>query len=114
MGVFAIRILAAGALAGEVAKHPLASTGGGALIQGVDYGTDQEYAERLRPIANELGIGLPELGIRFALSKPEVSCALVGVSDVSQVDEAARAADAGPLPDHVIDVILSEAKHLPG
>lgn len=109
MGVFAIRVLAAGALAGEAEKHPLASAGGAPLIQGVDYSRDQQHAERLRPIAAELGIGLAELGIRFALSKPEVSCALVGISDMDQVEVAAQSAEAGPLPDDVIRRIVGLA-----
>jgi aryl-alcohol dehydrogenase-like predicted oxidoreductase len=109
MGVFAIRVLAAGALAGQVERHPLASKEGGALIQGVVYDDDAQHAERLRPIAEELGISLPELGVRFALSRPEVACALVGVSDGAQLEEAAAAASAGPLPPDVVDRIVSLA-----
>jgi aryl-alcohol dehydrogenase-like predicted oxidoreductase len=109
MGVLAIRVLAAGALAGEVVRHPLASREGGALIAGVDYDEDARQAERLRPIANELGITLPELGIRFGLSKPEVACALVGVSDASQLEQAVRAAEAGPLPAQVVERVVSLA-----
>jgi aryl-alcohol dehydrogenase-like predicted oxidoreductase len=114
MGVLAIRVLAAGALAGQVAKHPLASTSGGSLIAGLDYETDAAQAERLRPLADELGITLPELGIRFALSKPEVSAALVGVSDADQIEVAARAADAGPLPDATVQRILELAREYLG
>jgi len=110
MGVFAIRILAAGALAGQVDRHPIASREGAPLIQGVDYNADAQQAERLRPIAQELGISLPDLGIRFALSKLEVSCALVGVSDLEQVEVAARAAEAGPLPAEVVERIVALAR----
>ncbi len=110
MGILAIRILAAGALAGEVERHPLAGRGGGALIQGVDYEADARHAERLRPITRELGISLPELGVRFALSKPEVACALVGISDEAQLEQAAGAAEAGPLPAEAIERIVRIAR----
>jgi L-galactose dehydrogenase/L-glyceraldehyde 3-phosphate reductase len=102
----AIRILAAGALAGAVPRHPLAGGTGGVLVQGTEYDSDVERAERLRPIAAELGINLPELAVRFALSNPEIASALVGISSVDQVDEAARAAEAGPLPDEVVQRIV--------
>ncbi len=113
MGVFAIRILAAGALAGHVEKHPLASRGGGPLIQGVDYDADAQHGERLRPLAEEIGITLPELGVRFALGRPEVSCALVGVSDQAQLEEAVRAAEAGPLPPDAVERIVEIARGQP-
>ena len=107
MGVFAIRIMAAGALAGAE-RHPLASREGAPLIAGVEYTDDARHAERLRPVAVDLGISLPELAVRFALSRPEISCVLVGFSDEAQLEEAARAAAAGPLPDGAVDRLLSD------
>jgi len=38
-----------------------------------------------------------EAAIRFALSNPEVSTALVGFSDIGQIEEAVRCAGLGPL-----------------
>ncbi|MBI4492266.1 MAG: aldo/keto reductase [Chloroflexi bacterium] len=109
MGVLAIRILAGGALAGVAERHPLAGGTGGALIDGTDYDADTQQAERLRPLADELGISLAELAIRFALSKPEVACALIGPSSLEHVELAARAAEAGPLPIEVGERILGLA-----
>src|SRR5436309_14666643 len=91
MNALATRILAAGALAGESDRHPLAGGTGGTLISGTDYEADVQRAERLRPIAEELETTLPELGIRFALSKPGIASCLVGFSSMDQIDEAARA-----------------------
>jgi aryl-alcohol dehydrogenase-like predicted oxidoreductase len=105
----AIRILAAGALAGDIPRHPLAGGTGGVLVQGTEYELDVQRAERLRPIARELGISLPELAIRFALAKPGIASALVGISSVEQVEEAARVAEAGPLPDEVVQRIVRTA-----
>jgi aryl-alcohol dehydrogenase-like predicted oxidoreductase len=106
MGVLAIRILAAGAAADAVERHPLAGSTGGVLISGTDYDADRQRAARLRPLADELGISLAELAIRFALSKPELATALVGISSVEQVEFAARSAEAGPLPAGAVERIL--------
>lgn len=108
MAPFAIRIMAAGALAGPVERHRLASREGAPLIAGVEYDADVEQAQRLRPLADELAISLPELAIRFALSKPEIPCSLIGISDVAQLEEAAHAASAGPLPAGIVERIIAE------
>lgn len=108
MNALAIRILAAGALAGETDRHPLAGGTGGTLISGTDYEADVQRAERLRPIAAEVGSTLPELGIRFALSKPGIASTLVGFSSMEQIDEAAWAAEAGPLGDDLVQRIVAE------
>jgi aryl-alcohol dehydrogenase-like predicted oxidoreductase len=108
MGVLAIRILAAGALAGEPVRHPIAGGTGGVLVRGTDYAADARLAERLRPIAAELGITLTDLAIRFALSRPGIATALVGISSVEQVEVAVRAAEQGPLHAEVIHRIVHE------
>ncbi len=41
---------------------------------------------------------LVEAAIRFALSKPEISTAMVGTSSLDQLDQAVAAANRGPLP----------------
>ena len=107
MGVLGIRVLAAGAAAGPVERHPLAGGRQGTLISGTDYDADEQRAERLRPIADRLGLEPAEMAIRFALSKPELSTALVGFSSLDQIDYAVRAAEAGPLPQDAIQRILA-------
>ena len=106
MGAFAIRIMAAGALAGTTERHPLASQDGSPLIAGVDYEADAQQAERLRPLARELGVSLAELAVRFALSVSSVSCALIGISDEAQLDESVRAASAGALPPEIVQRVV--------
>lgn len=108
MGALAIRILAAGALAGGPDRHPLAGGTGGVLVAGADYESDVQRADRLRPLSEELGISLPELAIRFALAKRELATVLVGVSAIEQVEFAARAAAAGPLPPGVVERIVRQ------
>jgi aryl-alcohol dehydrogenase-like predicted oxidoreductase len=53
------------------------------------------------------------LGVRFALSRPEMSCALVGVSDQAQLEEAVQAAEAGPLPPDAVERIVEIARGQP-
>jgi aryl-alcohol dehydrogenase-like predicted oxidoreductase len=52
----------------------------------------------LAALAKDIGADLPALALRFALSNEKISTALVGFSDVAQVDAACAAADAGRLP----------------
>jgi aryl-alcohol dehydrogenase-like predicted oxidoreductase len=47
--------------------------------------------QRLRPIARELGLTLPQLALAWVLRRPEVSSAIVGASRPEQLEENARA-----------------------
>ena len=49
--------------------------------------------DRLRPIAERHGCGLPELAVAWTLAVPEVTGAIVGARRPSQVDEWIGAAD---------------------
>ena len=86
MGTVALRILEAGALSGSAQPHDL--NGGGAT-------GDPEYAKNARRalaldfMKRDAGETLPQVATRFALQKPGVSTALVGFSELSQIDEAA-------------------------
>jgi aryl-alcohol dehydrogenase-like predicted oxidoreductase len=81
MGVVALRILEAGRLAGAAAA--------GAL---------EPYAFLLEEHRD-----LAAAAIRFVLSNPDVSTALVGVSDMEQLDLAIDAAEQGPLPPNSLE-----------
>ncbi|MEO5832476.1 MAG: aldo/keto reductase [Nakamurella sp.] len=61
-----------------------------------------EAVETLSLIAAQAGISVPELAIRWLLSKPVVSSVLIGGSKVEQIEATIAAADAGPLPDDVV------------
>ncbi|MDB4951466.1 MAG: aldo/keto reductase [Gemmatimonadetes bacterium] len=60
-----------------------------------------EAVERLRPIAADLGITLPQLALAWVLRQPNVSSAIVGATRVEQVEGNAAASgvklDAGVL-----------------
>ena len=92
MGTFALRVLEAGALAAGFDRHPLASDPGAP-----DYAAHVAQAQTLRFLAGAGETRLVAPAIRFALSNPDVSTVLVGISDLAHVDEAADAAARGPL-----------------
>jgi aryl-alcohol dehydrogenase-like predicted oxidoreductase len=92
MGIVALRILEAGALATGLDRHPLAASPGAP-----DYATYTEQAKTLRFLAEPGDSTLVSAAIRFGLSNPAVSTVLVGISDASHVDAAADAEARGPL-----------------
>ena len=74
--------------------------------------------EALGAIASEAGITLPELSLRWLLSKPVVSAVLLGGSKPHQLEANITAAQAGPLTDDVIaacdEAGLALAGSMPG
>jgi L-galactose dehydrogenase/L-glyceraldehyde 3-phosphate reductase len=55
-------------------------------------------ASGLQALAQEVGGDLPALALRYALSNERVATALVGFSDIGQIEAACDAAASGPLP----------------
>lgn len=98
MGAFAIRVLAAGALA----DAPRAALEGPALSPGSDFAGDRRRAATLVPLARRAGTSLARAAFRFALADERVSAALVGASDTAQIEEAVQAAEEGPLPEEFL------------
>ena len=90
LGVIAIRVLAAGALAGTPAPHPL--TGGWAARAAHDVSGDRERAMGLGFLVPE-GQIMAQTALRFALMKPQVATALIGFSEPSHVDLLAACSD---------------------
>jgi L-galactose dehydrogenase/L-glyceraldehyde 3-phosphate reductase len=104
LGIIAIRVMAGGAMTAQETRAPLASPGlGPALVPGDTYEVDIARAVQLESLARELGMeSALELSFRLVISKLEVSTALVGYSDMSQLESAIRWAERGPLAaDHV-------------
>jgi aryl-alcohol dehydrogenase-like predicted oxidoreductase len=62
-----------------------------------------EVIEKLGTVAADAGVGLPELALRWLLSKPVVTSVLIGGSKVEQLRANIAAADAGALPADVVD-----------
>lgn len=59
-------------------------------------------AQKAQVIADELGVSLPSLAIRFAISNPAVTTALVGTAKIRHLETAAEAVCEGPLPEAVL------------
>ena len=97
LGVLAIRVLAAGAVSGSD-RHGNASPTGGSLMSGLSFERDVSRSHHLGAPVASLGLeSAAELALRFAISVPGVSTALVGFSSLEQVRDAQRFADRGAL-----------------
>lgn len=79
----------------------------GALTSAADKLPDQltplkENAKKAATIAADLGIDLPTLALRFVISNPAVTTALIGTVTPEHLTAAAAAIAAGPLPEDVL------------
>jgi aryl-alcohol dehydrogenase-like predicted oxidoreductase len=108
LGVIAIRVMAGGAMTGREERAPLASPGlGPALVPGNTMDYDIASAAARDALAKELGLeSALELSLRMVIAHRGVSTALVGFSDIGQLEDAIRWAERGPLsPDQVQRVV---------
>ena len=94
MGVFAIRVFAGGALAGQPPSPHTYKT----KVFPLD--VYQRVQRRAALFAEKFGSIMPlkELALRFALSHEQIASAIIGFSDCSQIDAAVAHAEVGPLP----------------
>ncbi len=99
MGMIAIRVFAGGALAG---LPPSAYTLTARVFPLYLYERDVERAAHLAKVLPP-EMSLKEAAVRFVLSEPNVSTALIGVSNPAQIDEAVRFCSAGVLAKRVIE-----------
>jgi L-galactose dehydrogenase/L-glyceraldehyde 3-phosphate reductase len=98
VGAIGIRVLAAGALSGEAIRHPIALPSVEPIASGSSYHVDLDRARMLRPLVDEAHAGsLVEVSIRYAISHPAMSTALIGIATPEQFELAASAAAKGPL-----------------
>ncbi|HEY4017700.1 MAG TPA: aldo/keto reductase family protein [Pseudonocardiaceae bacterium] len=63
-----------------------------------------ERVQRLRPIADQAGLTMPQLAVAWVLHNPNVASAIVGASRPEQVTETAKAAGV-ELTDEVVEAI---------
>jgi aryl-alcohol dehydrogenase-like predicted oxidoreductase len=99
VGVIVIRVLAAGALSGSPARHPVAVPSVEPIASGPDYATDVARARGLEPLVREgHAASLVEAALRFPLGSDAVSTVMLGYSDLAQLEGAAAAMAKGPLP----------------
>jgi aryl-alcohol dehydrogenase-like predicted oxidoreductase len=99
VGTIGIRVLAGGALSGEIARHPIAIPAVDPIASGPDYATDAAHARAFQPlVAQGHAASVVEAALRFALTTDALSTVLIGTSDLAQLDFAAAAVAKGPLP----------------
>lgn len=93
VAVMAIRIFAAGVIATDE------RTGRESVLIG-----NAEIAEeerRAKAVFDAIGTDQgtrAQIALRFVLSNPAVSCAVIGMAELHHIDEALQAAEMGPLP----------------
>lgn len=73
----------------------------------------REQYRRLYALVDEVGIPLPELGLRFVISNPDVSVVLTGARSVAEVEANVAAVEKGPLPADLLAEIQRIADIVP-
>jgi len=97
VAVMAIRIFAAGIIATD------ARTGREGILT-----ADTSVAEderKTRAVFDAIGADQgtrAQVALRFVLSNPDISCAVIGIAELHHIDEALQAAEMGPLPAPVL------------
>jgi aryl-alcohol dehydrogenase-like predicted oxidoreductase len=109
LGVLAIRVLGGGALSGSgqgsarnfEPVHPIAS---------YSYHSDVLAAQELSSlIADGHARDLVDLALRFAVTPPQISTALLGIAEIDELESAVSSVERGPLPADVCELITSAA-----
>lgn len=104
VGVIAIRVLAGGALSGSLDRHVNAAGSVDPIATGQHFADDVRQAQRFQFLIREgYADSLVDAAIRFVVGKPEVSTALVGISSMGQLEQAAASVGTGPLPVEALD-----------
>jgi L-galactose dehydrogenase/L-glyceraldehyde 3-phosphate reductase len=99
IGVAVIRVLAAGAIGGKIAREGHASpTISSSMVPGNEYENDKNRSQNLKFLLSKDIENLPQAAIRFALMHSGVSIVLIGFSNTSQIKEAASCSGKGPIP----------------
>lgn len=115
MGAIVIRVLAAGALSGSAARHPIAMPQVRPIASGPDYRTDVQHAQLFNALVQDGAVEhLVEAALRFPLGNAGVSTILLGYSTLEHLESAAAYVSRGPLPQTVMDRLPSLWTQLAG
>jgi aryl-alcohol dehydrogenase-like predicted oxidoreductase len=106
IGVIAIRALAGGALSGSADRHVNATLTVDPVAAGQNFAEDVRRSHLFQFLSQEGYVGsLIEAAIRFVIGKAEVSIALIGISHMDQLEQAAGYIAKGPLPVEALDCL---------
>jgi aryl-alcohol dehydrogenase-like predicted oxidoreductase len=98
MGVVAIRVMAAGAVGGEISRKGYAApVVRGPLVLGGEYHKDEARAQNLDFLIHGDMRSIPLAALKFVLMHKGVSAALVGFSNRSQILEAVQTTELNPI-----------------
>ena len=98
VGTIGIRVLAGGALSGQLARHPIAMPSVSPIASGPDYAADAARARAFEPLVTQGHAGsVVEAALRFAVTGQALSTVQIGCSDLAQLEFAAAAVNKGPL-----------------
>ena len=92
VGVLGIRVFAAGVLATRE-RHGREIP----LVPGAEVAAEEARAERVFEVLGSAHGSRAQAALRFALAEPRIASAIVGLSEVAQLDDAIAAAAIGPL-----------------
>ena len=98
--VMAIRIFAAGVLASPV-RHGREVV----IASASDLATEERRARAVFDALGQSGGTQAQTALRYVLSNPDVSCAIVGLADPAQLEEALAGAALGVLPQQALDML---------
>jgi aryl-alcohol dehydrogenase-like predicted oxidoreductase len=106
VGTIGIRVLAGGALSGVETRHPLGMPSVDPIGSASSYAGDVARAVRFGEVIKRgFAQSLVEASLRFALSNPNLSTTLVGLSTFEQLEHAGQSAEKGPLPVEALELI---------
>jgi aryl-alcohol dehydrogenase-like predicted oxidoreductase len=98
--IMAIRVFAAGVLASDT-RHGREAV----ITRATDLATE---ARRARAVFSALGSGYgtrAQTALRFVLTNPDVSCAVIGLAEPAHLEEALAGAALGALPQPAMDAL---------
>jgi D-threo-aldose 1-dehydrogenase len=98
MGIMAIRVFAAGVLASP-ARHGREVV----ITRDSDLELEARRAEALFAALGDRHGTRAQTALRFVLGNPDLSCAVIGLADLAQLDEALAGAERGALPKTAIE-----------
>jgi len=67
----------------------------------------------LYDLLDEIGMPLTELGLRFVISNPNISCVLMGARSVQEVEQNVDSVEKGPLPQDILERLDEIAAMVP-
>ncbi len=67
----------------------------------------------LYDLLDEIGMPLPELGLRFVISNPDISCVLMGARSIQEVEQNVASVEKGSLPQDILERLDEIAAMVP-